>query len=115
MTLKDTEAINELAGQSRSRTYLQRQPPPVADTIQWFGWSRLRAVFLFTWGELMKICKSCRGVIIGEAANQSFPILERLMKLHGFTPETIPDVALTLGPMCGKCLKAWSNELTEAN
>jgi len=62
----------------------------------------------------MKICKTCRSLVIGEAASQSFPNLEKLLKFHGFTPKTIPDVALSLGPMCEKCLKAWSKELTSA-
>jgi hypothetical protein len=59
----------------------------------------------------MKQCKSCRGLIIGEAASQSFENLEKLMKFHGFAPKTIPDVAQSLGPLCEKCLKAWTKEL----
>jgi hypothetical protein len=62
----------------------------------------------------MKLCKNCRSLIIGEAASQSFQNLEKLLTFHGFTPKTIPDVALPLGPMCEKCLKAWSKELTSA-
>jgi len=50
--------------------------------------------------------------MIGETASQSFPNLEKLLKVHGFTPKMIPDVALSLGPMCEKCLKAWSTKLT---
>lgn len=60
----------------------------------------------------MKQCKSCRGTIIGEAASQSFHNLEKLLTFHGFAPKTISDVALSLGLMCEKCLKAWSKELT---
>jgi len=37
---------------------------------------------------------------LGKAADQAFENLETLMKVHGFAPETIPEVALKLGPMC---------------
>ena len=60
----------------------------------------------------MKQCKTCRGLIIGEASRHSFQELEKLLAFHGFTPKTIPDVARSLGPMCEKCLKTWSKELT---
>ena len=59
----------------------------------------------------MKLCKSCRAVMIGETATQSFPNLERLLRLHRFVPSMIHDVAVSLGPMCEKCLKAWTKEL----
>jgi len=59
----------------------------------------------------MKVCKSCRGVMIGDAAIQSSHNLEKLLKSHGFVAKTIPDVATSLGPMCEKCLKHWAKEL----
>ena len=90
----------------------KRPDPPVADIMQQFDASRLRVALFVQLGEIMKICKSCRGVIIGEAATQSLRNLEKLMEFHGFTPKTIPDVALSMGPMCEQCLKNWSQELT---
>ena len=60
----------------------------------------------------MKLCRTCRSLIIGEASTQSMPNLEKLLKVHGFTPRTIPDVAPTTGPMCERSLENWSRELT---
>ena len=60
----------------------------------------------------MKPCKSCRSLMNGENASQSFQNLEKLLQFHGFMPKTIPDVATSLGPMCERCLKAWAKELT---
>jgi hypothetical protein len=59
----------------------------------------------------MKQCKSCRSLMIGGAISQSFDNLERLLKFQGFAPQTVHDVAASLGPMCDKCLKAWAKEL----
>jgi hypothetical protein len=59
----------------------------------------------------MKACKSCRSAMIGGAARQSFHNLKKLLRLEGFVPETIHDVAVSLGPMCDKCLKAWAKDL----
>ena len=59
----------------------------------------------------MKVCKSCRAVMIGEAASESLRNLERLLKSEGMVANTIHDVAVSLGPMCGKCLKSWAKEL----
>ena len=60
----------------------------------------------------MKLCKTCRTVMIGTAAPQSFQHIERLLRFHGFVPKTIHDVATSLGPMCEKCLKDWAKELS---
>ena len=60
----------------------------------------------------MKLCKCCRASMIGDDARHWLQNLKNLMKFHGFVTETIPDVALALGPMCDKCQKIWSNELT---
>jgi hypothetical protein len=60
----------------------------------------------------MKMCKTCRTVMIGATAPQSFHHIERLLKFHGFVPKTIHDVATSLGPMCEKCLKDWAKELS---
>jgi hypothetical protein len=49
--------------------------------------------------------------MIGGAARQSFHNLKKLLRLEGFVPETIHDVAVSLGPMCDKCLKAWAKDL----
>lgn len=65
-------------------------------------------------GNRMKLCKTCRSLMIGEESNQALPNLETLLEFHGFTPKTLSDVALSLGPMCEKCLNAWSEELTSA-
>ena len=59
----------------------------------------------------MKTCKSCHSVMIGGSGPQSFPRIERLLKFHGFVPAMVEQVAVTLGPMCDKCLKAWAKEL----
>jgi hypothetical protein len=59
----------------------------------------------------MKQCKSCRSIMIGGAASQSSQNLERLLKSQGFAHKTIHDVAASLGPMCDKCLKAWTKDL----
>jgi hypothetical protein len=60
----------------------------------------------------MKLCTTCRSLIIGEESIQSMPNLEKLLKFHGFTPRTIPEVALSMGPMCARCMEKWSQELT---
>jgi hypothetical protein len=49
--------------------------------------------------------------MIGGAASQSFDKLEKLLKFQGFVPQTVHDVATSLGPMCDKCLKTWTKEL----
>jgi hypothetical protein len=79
--------------------------------MHWFEPSRLRAA-LFQPRACMKLCTTCRSLMIGEASKQSIPNLEKLLKFHGFTPKTIPDVARSMGPMCEKCLANWSQELT---
>jgi hypothetical protein len=63
-------------------------------------------------GRFMKLCKTCRTVMIGATAPQSFHHIERLLRFHGFVPKTIHDVATSLGPMCEKCLKDWAKELS---
>ena len=60
----------------------------------------------------MKLCKCCRTLMIGDDANHWLQNLKKLMKLHGFVTKTIPDVALSLGPMCNKCQQIWFKELT---
>ena len=59
----------------------------------------------------MKPCKTCRLELDAGAARQSIPNIEKLLHFHGFTPKMIHDVAVSLGPMCEKCLKAWAKEL----
>jgi hypothetical protein len=61
---------------------------------------------------MMKLCKCCRSLMIGHDASQWHENLSKLMKFHGFRAKTIPDVASSLGPMCIKCLKVWSEQLT---
>ena len=62
-------------------------------------------------GEIMKPCKSCRLALDAGAASQSFANIEKLLRHNGFAPKMIHDVALSLGPMCEKCLKAWAKDL----
>jgi hypothetical protein len=44
-------------------------------------------------------------------ASQSVPNIEKLLQFHGFAPKMIHDVAVSLGPMCEKCLKTWAKDL----
>jgi hypothetical protein len=59
----------------------------------------------------MKSCKSCRLSLDAAAAMQSFHNLEKLLMFEGFAPQTIHDVAISLSPMCDKCLNDWAKEL----
>jgi hypothetical protein len=59
----------------------------------------------------MKPCKSCRLEMDRGAATQSVHNLEKLLKVHGFAAKMIHDVAVSLGPLCEKCLKNWAKEL----
>jgi hypothetical protein len=59
----------------------------------------------------MKPCKSCRLALNAGAASQSFSNIEKLLRLHGFAPKMIHDVAVSLGPLCEKCLRTWAKEL----
>lgn len=59
----------------------------------------------------MKTCKTCRLALNDGAASQSFPNIEKLLRLHEFAPKMIHDVAVSLGPMCEKCLKDWAKDL----
>jgi len=59
----------------------------------------------------MKPCKTCRLALDAGAVSQSFPDIEKLLRLHDFAPKMIHDVAVSLGPMCKKCLKTWAKEL----
>ena len=59
----------------------------------------------------MKPCKSCRLTLDAGAATQSFHDLKDLLTFEGFMPQTIHDVAISLAPMCDKCLKAWATDL----
>jgi hypothetical protein len=61
----------------------------------------------------MKICKTCRRLIIGHESANSLPRLKRLLRYHGAVPETIAIVAESLGPMCDKCLKAMDKSIRE--
>jgi hypothetical protein len=60
----------------------------------------------------MKHCRSCHSAMRGESAHASIPRLERLLKRHGVVPRMIESVAVSLGPMCEKCLKDWAKELS---
>jgi hypothetical protein len=59
----------------------------------------------------MKPCKTCHLSLDAGVASQSFPNIEKLLKFHGFVPKMIHDLAVSLGPMCDKCLKAWAKDL----
>ena len=59
----------------------------------------------------MKQCKTCRSALDAGIARQSIPNIEELLRFHGFVPKMIHDVAVSLGPMCKKCLKAWAKDL----
>ncbi len=59
----------------------------------------------------MKPCRACHSTLDVGIASQSFPNIEKLLKFHGFVPTMIPQVALSVGPMCDKCLKAWAKDL----
>ena len=59
----------------------------------------------------MKPCKTCRLTLDEGVASKSIPNIEKLLNFHGFAPKMIHDVAVSLGPMCDKCLKTWSKEL----
>ncbi len=60
----------------------------------------------------MKHCRCCHSAMRGETAQSSIPRLERLLKRHGVVPRMIESVAVSLGPMCEKCLKDWAKELS---
>ena len=59
----------------------------------------------------MKPCKTCRLTLDEGIARQSIPNVEKLLGLNGFSAKMIHDVAVSLGPMCEKCLKTWAKEL----
>jgi hypothetical protein len=59
----------------------------------------------------MKPCKSCRLALDAGVASQSFPNIEKLLRFHGFAPQMIVSVAVSLGPMCEKCLRVWAKDL----
>jgi hypothetical protein len=61
----------------------------------------------------MKICKTCRSLMIGQEATAWLPRLKRLLRHHGAVPETITVVAETLGPMCDKCLHEMDKSIRE--
>ena len=54
----------------------------------------------------MKPCRTCRLELDAGFASQSIPNIEKLLRFHDFAPKMIHDVAVSLGPMCEKCLKA---------
>jgi hypothetical protein len=60
----------------------------------------------------MKQCKSCRLELDTGVASQSILNIEKLLRVHGFVPKMIHDVAVSLGPMCEKCLKSWAKDLS---
>jgi hypothetical protein len=60
----------------------------------------------------MKPCKTCRLALDAGVASQSIPNIEKLLRFHEFAPKMIHDVAVSLGPMCDKCLKAWAKDLS---
>ena len=53
----------------------------------------------------MKLCKTCRALMIGDEAPRSMRRLRRLLRNHGAFLETVDTVALSLGPMCDRCIK----------
>ena len=61
----------------------------------------------------MQLCKTCRSLMIGQEAVESFPRLKRLLRRHGAVPETIAVVAESLGPICDKCLRAMDKSIRE--
>jgi hypothetical protein len=61
----------------------------------------------------MKVCKTCRRLMIGQESADSVPRLEQLLRHHGAVPETVSVVAEALGPMCDKCQKAMDQSIRE--
>lgn len=59
----------------------------------------------------MKLCRCCHMVMIAGDAPKSFPRIERLLRHHGFVPQMVENVAVSLGPMCDKCIKDWAKKL----
>jgi hypothetical protein len=49
--------------------------------------------------------------MIGGDGPKSLSRIVRLLRHHGFVPQTIDAVAVSVGPMCDKCIKAWAKEL----
>jgi hypothetical protein len=88
---------------------------PVAATMQWVAPSRLWAAFFVRSEMTMKLCKCCRALMISHEASNWLHHLEKLLKFHGFVPKTIPDIAMSLGPMCEKCQMAWTKHIASKN
>ena len=61
----------------------------------------------------MKLCKTCRCLMIGNEAAEWLPRLERLLRHHGAVPETLTVVAESLGPMCDKCQSAMDRSIRD--
>ena len=61
----------------------------------------------------MKLCKTCRCLMIGKEAAEWLPRLERLLRHHGALAETLAVVAESLGPMCAKCLSAMDRSIRD--
>jgi hypothetical protein len=70
--------------------------------------------FARAWKRFMKICTTCRSLIIGQEAAEWLPRLEHLLRQHGAVPETLAVVAESLGPMCEKCRKAMDESIKES-
>jgi hypothetical protein len=59
----------------------------------------------------MRLCNTCRRLMIGQEAAEWLPRLERLLRRHGAVPATLTVVAESLGPMCDKCLRAMDRSI----
>lgn len=51
--------------------------------------------------------------MIGEEASEWLKRMKRLLRHHGAAPETVTVVAESLGPLCGKCLKAMDQSIRD--
>jgi hypothetical protein len=61
----------------------------------------------------MKICKTCRSLMIGQEAAEWLPRLKRMLSNNGAIPETVAVVAESLGPMCNRCLREMDKSIKE--
>jgi hypothetical protein len=55
--------------------------------------------------DFMQLCKMCRSLMIGHEAWEWRERLTNVLRHHGAVPETLVQVAESLGPMCDKCRK----------
>jgi hypothetical protein len=63
----------------------------------------------------MKLCKTCRALMIGQESSEWLPRLEHVLRKHGAVPETVAVVAESLGPLCDKCRLAMDESIKADN